>query len=138
MKEGAGRTLWRSHSENVSALKVSKVPFPVFGGEVRVVKENGKSQSLGVNTRCCQTRGREREGVAEDLTFVVIVVYLIEWVGLEVTLKTTSFQPPCPCPKPACPCSSAHLSWALLLGALLSPCFAFFLHSLCSLHHRGL
>lgn len=65
----------------MSALKVSKVPFPVFGGEVRVVKENGKSQSLGVNTRCCQTRGREREGVAEDLTFVVIVVYLIEWVG---------------------------------------------------------
>lgn len=30
---GAGRTLWRSHSENVSGLKVSKLQFLVFGGE---------------------------------------------------------------------------------------------------------
>lgn len=65
----------------MSALKVSKLPFFVLGGEVRMVKGNGKSQSLGVNMKCCQTRGRERGGTAEDFYGYCGLSHGIIWVG---------------------------------------------------------
>lgn len=45
-----------------------------------MVMGSGKPQNLGsafaINIKCCQTRGRKREGVTVDLPYVVIVVYL--------------------------------------------------------------
>lgn len=76
-RQGAG---WKDPAEqpwgNVSALNVLQLPSPRSGRWGEDGRGPWRVRALAVNTRCCQSRGTEREGVTEDSPQAVTVVYL--------------------------------------------------------------